>query len=197
MNDRSTAVKQDMAGLLATTFSVNGAERSLDIDPRSTLLDVLREQLQLTGTKKGCDQGKCGACTVIIAGQRVLACLTLAASCRDQDIRTIEGMGSDGSLTPLQEAFFECDAYQCGFCTPGQIMSATALLDEVRAGVPSHVTPDVRQSVTARSLSADEIRERMSGNLCRCGRRNGIVDAITATFGEDLRNAHVSQEKAA
>jgi xanthine dehydrogenase YagT iron-sulfur-binding subunit len=169
-------------------FCVNGANHTLEIDPRSTLLDILRETLMLIGTKKGCDQGTCGACTVIIDGQRVLACLTLAAACDDQDVRTIEGLASDQSLTSLQDAFVECDAYQCGFCTPGQIMSATALLDEVRAGVPSHVTPDVRQRVNPEALSADEIRERMSGNLCRCGAYPNIVAAVqTALAAENRR----------
>lgn len=167
---------------------INGIDRSLDIDSRATLLDMLRETLQLTGTKKGCDQGTCGACTVIIDGQRVLACLTLAATCAGQHIRTIEGLPGDGPLTPLQEAFLECDAYQCGFCTPGQIMSATALLEEVRAGVPSHVTRDVRQRVAAESLSVEEIRERMSGNLCRCGAYPNIVAAVqSALAAEDRR----------
>jgi xanthine dehydrogenase YagT iron-sulfur-binding subunit len=159
-------------------FHVNGIDRAIDIDTRSTLLDVLRERLELTGTKKGCDQGTCGACTVLIDGQRVLACLTLAASCADHSIRTIEGLAPEGSLTPVQQAFCECDGYQCGFCTPGQIMSATALLDEVRAGVPSHVTADVRERVSLASLTADEIRERMSGNLCRCGAYPNIVAAV-------------------
>ena len=163
---------------MTINFHVNGIDRAFDIDTRSTQLDVLREQLELTGTKKGFDQGTCGACTVIIDGQRVLACLTLAASCGDHSIRTIEGLAPEGSLTPVQQAFYECDGYQCGFCTPGQIMSATALLDEVRAGVPSHVTPDVRERVTLASLSADEIRERMSGNLCRCGAYPNIVAAV-------------------
>ena len=174
-----------VAGRVTTALRINGTERSLDIDTRSTLLDVLREGLQLTGTKKGCDQGTCGACTVIIDGQRVLACLTLAASCSGHDIQTIEGLAPEGVLTPMQEAFYECDAYQCGFCTPGQIMSATALLDEVRAGVPSHVTADVRQPVTAGTLSADEIRERMSGNLCRCGAYPNIVAAVHVVLSRE------------
>jgi xanthine dehydrogenase YagT iron-sulfur-binding subunit len=188
MNDTSVATTRDVRGLLTVAFRINGTDRPLDIDVRSTLLDVLREKLQLTGTKKGCDQGTCGACTVIIDGQRVLACLTLAATCAGQDVRTIEGLASPESLTPLQEAFLECDAYQCGFCTPGQIMSATALLDEVRAGVPSHVTPNVREHVTSESLSAEEIRERMSGNLCRCGAYPNIVAAVQSVLaGENRR----------
>jgi len=188
MSDTSVATTNGaVTRSVRVEFCVNGANHSLDIDPRSTLLDVLRETLQLTGTKKGCDQGTCGACTVIIDGERVLACLTLAATCADQDVRTIEGLASDESLTPLQTAFLECDAYQCGFCTPGQIMSATALLDEVRAGVPSHVTSDVRQSVNAESLSTEEIRERMSGNLCRCGAYSNIVAAVQAALAAENR----------
>jgi xanthine dehydrogenase YagT iron-sulfur-binding subunit len=184
MNDTSVVTTRDVRAV-AVAFRINGTDRPLDIDVRSTLLDVLREKLQLTGTKKGCDQGTCGACTVIIDGQRVLACLTLAASCAGQDVRTIEGLASTGSLTVLQEAFLECDAYQCGFCTPGQIMSATALLDEVRAGVPSHVTNDVSEPVSTKSLSAEEIRERMSGNLCRCGAYPNIVAAVQSVLSKE------------
>jgi len=187
MSDTSTVVTRDAKGSLTTTFRINGTDHPLGIDTRSTLLDVLRERLQLTGTKKGCDQGTCGACTVIVDGQRVLACLTLAAACSGQDVRTIEGLAPESALTPVQEAFYECDAYQCGFCTPGQIMSATALLNEVRAGVPSHVTPDVRERVTLASLSADEIRERMSGNLCRCGAYPNIVAAMQSVLAQENR----------
>ena len=184
MNDTSVV---DVRGLQTVAFHINGADRSLDIDVRSTLLDVLREKLQLTGTKKGCDQGTCGACTVIVDGQRVLACLTLAATCAGQDVRTIEGLTSPASLTPLQEAFLECDAFQCGFCTPGQIMSATALLGEVREGVPSHVTANVREQVNGESLSVEEIRERMSGNLCRCGAYPNIVAAVQSVLAKENR----------
>lgn len=186
-NDTSVVTTRDVTGLSTVVFRINGAQRALDIDLRSTLLDALREKLQLTGTKKGCDQGTCGACTVIIDGQRVLACLTLAAACEGQDVRTIEGLTSPGSLTPLQEAFLDCDAFQCGFCTPGQIMSATALLDEVREGVPSHVTANVSQPVSAASLSVDEIRERMSGNLCRCGAYPNIVAAVQSVLTKENR----------
>jgi xanthine dehydrogenase YagT iron-sulfur-binding subunit len=170
---------------VTVAFRVNGVDQSLDIDSRSTLLDVLRETLQLTGTKKGCDQGTCGACTLTVDGQRVLACLTLAATCAGRDVRTIEGLTSAGALTPLQEAFLECDAYQCGFCTPGQIMSATALLDEARKGVPSHVTANVREPVPVEALSAAEIRERMSGNLCRCGAYPNIVAAVQSVLARE------------
>jgi xanthine dehydrogenase YagT iron-sulfur-binding subunit len=186
-NDTSVVTTRDVAGLSTVVFRINGADRALDIDLRSTLLDALREKLQLTGTKKGCDQGTCGACTVIINGQRVLACLTLAAACEGQDVRTIEGLTSPGALTPLQEAFLECDAFQCGFCTPGQIMSATALVDEVRDGVPSHVTANVSEPVSAESLSVDEIRERMSGNLCRCGAYPNIVAAVQSVLTKENR----------
>jgi xanthine dehydrogenase YagT iron-sulfur-binding subunit len=139
---------------------VNGTVRELDLDPRVTLLDALRERLGLTGTKKGCDQGACGACTVLSDGKRVLSCLTLAVTCEGKDITTIEGLGDDGRLHPIQEAFIARDAFQCGFCTPGQIMSAVALLAEGRAG------------------SDAEIREFMSGNICRCGAYPNIVAAI-------------------
>jgi len=157
---------------------VNGADRSADVDTRVTLLDALRDTFHLPGTKKGCDQGTCGACTAIVDGQRVLSCLTLAVTCAGRDVRTIEGLSEHGDLHPVQAAFLECDAFQCGFCTPGQILSAVCLLDEARAGVPSHVTRDVRQPVVAGALTDEEIRERMSGNLCRCGAYANIVTAV-------------------
>ena len=157
---------------------VNGEERELTVDPRTTLLDALREHLALTGSKKGCDQGQCGACTVHVNGERVLSCLSLAIAHQHDDITTIEGLAEGERLHPVQAAFIECDAFQCGYCTPGQIMSAVALLQEVGAGVPSHATADVRRSVNFDSLSDDEIRERMSGNLCRCGAYPNIVAAV-------------------
>ena len=160
------------------TLQINGAERSVHIDARVTLLDCLRETLQLTGTKKGCDQGTCGACTVIVDGQRVLSCLTLAVSCEGQPVMTIEGLANGDQLHPMQAAFLHCDGFQCGFCTPGQIMSAVCAVQEVHAGVPSHVTRDVRQRVNVATLTDDEIRERMSGNLCRCGAYPNIVAAV-------------------
>ena len=157
---------------------INGVAQTMRVDVRTTLLDALRNILHLPGTKKGCDQGACGACTVVLDGQRVLSCLTLAATCNGHDVTTIEGLSQDGSLHPLQTNFLECDGFQCGFCTPGQIMSAVCLLEEARAGVPSHVTPNVRHSVVASELTDDEIRERMSGNLCRCGAYPNIVAAV-------------------
>ena len=157
---------------------VNGVDRTASFDPRVTLLDALRDAFSLTGTKKGCDQGTCGACTVVVDGERVLSCLTLAVSCTGRDVHTIESLSQDGVLHPMQAAFLDCDAFQCGFCTPGQILSAVCLLDEAAAGVPSHATADVRRSVSVASLSDDEIRERMSGNLCRCGAYPNIVAAV-------------------
>ena len=163
---------------VALKMRVNGVEQTTRIDTRSTLLDALRNIFELPGTKKGCDQGACGACTVIVDGQRVLSCLTLAATCAGHEVLTIEGLSQDDALHRLQTKFLECDAFQCGFCTPGQIMSAVCLLDEARAGVPSHVTPDVRRQIVAAELTDEEIRERMSGNLCRCGAYPNIVAAV-------------------
>lgn len=162
----------------AVHLNVNGKDYQLSLEPRVTLLDALRETIGLTGTKKGCDRGQCGACTVLVDGRRVNSCLTLAVMAEDRKIVTIEGLGkgrSDNALSPLQAAFIEHDAFQCGYCTPGQICSATALLDELRAGSVSAASADVRQKP---SLSDDEIRERMSGNLCRCGAYPNIVRAI-------------------
>lgn len=143
-----------------------------------TLLDALRDELGLTGTKKGCDQGACGACTVIIDGQRVLSCLTFAAACEGQHIITIEGLATGDELHPMQAAFLHCDGFQCGYCTPGQICSAVALMNEAKNGDASHVTPNVRTSARNLQLSDEEIKERMSGNICRCGAYPGIVAAI-------------------
>jgi len=150
---------------ISVKITVNGQERTLDLDPRATLLDVLREQLDLTGTKKGCDQGQCGACTVLIDGRRVLSCLTLAVTKDGASVTTVEGLARDGTLHPLQQAFIDHDAFQCGYCTSGQICSAAGLIAEGRA------------------RTADEIRELMSGNICRCGAYPNIVAAIQQARG--------------
>lgn len=159
---------------------VNGADRTVMIDPRSTLLDTLRERLHLTGNKKGCDQGQCGACTVIVDGRRIASCMTLAVMQEGRDITTIEGLGTPRHLHPMQAAFVKHDGYQCGFCTPGQICSAVAMLEEVRAGIPSHVTVDLTAPPEA---SNAEFRERMSGNICRCGAYSNIQEAIAEVAG--------------
>jgi xanthine dehydrogenase YagT iron-sulfur-binding subunit len=162
------------------SFSVNGQAHALEIDTRTTLLDALREHLHLTGSKKGCDQGQCGACTVIVDGRRMTSCLTLAVMHEGDSITTIEGLGTPENLHPMQAAFVKHDGYQCGYCTPGQICSAVAVLDEIEAGVPSHASADL----TARPEATDaEVRERMSGNICRCGAYSNIVDAITEVAG--------------
>jgi xanthine dehydrogenase YagT iron-sulfur-binding subunit len=153
-------------------ITVNGTAVAPPDDARVSLLDMLRDHLHLTGTKVGCNQGACGACTVLVDGRRVLSCLTLAAQAAGREVTTIEGLEPH----PLQAAFVERDGLQCGYCTPGQICAAAAMIDEVRAGVPSYVTADL--SAESVSFSRDEVRERMSGNLCRCGAHNGIVDAI-------------------
>jgi xanthine dehydrogenase YagT iron-sulfur-binding subunit len=160
------------------TLKINGTERTLLVDPRTTLLDALREHLGLAGSKKGCDQGQCGACTVHLNGRRVLACLSLAVAHQGDEITTIEGLAQGEELHPMQSAFMDCDGFQCGYCTPGQIMSAVAMLTEAAEGVPSHVTPDVSRPPGVNELSLDEIRERMSGNICRCGAYPNIVEAI-------------------
>ena len=167
-------------------FQVNGQPYELDLDVRTSLLDVLREHLHLAGTKKGCNQGACGACTVLVDGERINACLALAVQVQDRAITTIEGIGGQGiggeALHPIQQAFVEHDGFQCGYCTPGQICSAIGMADEVARGVPSVVTQDL--AAEAVTLDRDELRERMSGNLCRCGAYNGIVEAISQTFAE-------------
>src|SRR4051794_23340138 len=159
---------------------VNGSEHTVMLDPRTTLLDAVRERLHLTGPKKGCDQGQCGACTMIVDGHRIASCLTLAVMQEGHDITTIEGLGTPSSLHPMQAAFIKHDGYQCGFCTPGQICSAVGMLAEVKAGIPSHVTSDLTQQPVPTNV---EFRERMSGNLCRCGAYSNIQDAIAEVAG--------------
>jgi xanthine dehydrogenase YagT iron-sulfur-binding subunit len=161
---------------------INGSVEDLPADPRVSLLDLLRERLDLPGTKKGCDQGACGACTVLVDGNRILSCLALAVQYDGCSVTTIEGLAADDALLPLQRAFIEHDGFQCGYCTPGQICSAIGMLDELRRGVPSLETADL--SCEAISLTRQELRERMSGNLCRCGAYNGIIEAILETYAE-------------
>jgi xanthine dehydrogenase YagT iron-sulfur-binding subunit len=162
------------------TLDVNGQRRELDLDPRTTLLDALREHLHLTGSKKGCDHGQCGACTVLVDGRRINSCLTLAVMHDGDRITTIEGLGNPEQMHPMQRAFVKHDGYQCGYCTPGQICSAVAMLDEIGAGIPSHVSSDLTASP---AVTADEIRERMSGNICRCAAYPNIVQAILDVAG--------------
>ena len=159
-------------------MKINGAEKSLTVDSRMTLLDGLREKLELTGSKKGCDHGQCGACTVIVDNRRVLSCLTLAATCEGRSVTTIEGLANGDQLHPMQTAFIKHDGFQCGYCTPGQICSAVAMMNEAKNGEVSYVTANVRTTAKNVKLSDDEIRERMSGNICRCGAYPNIVAAI-------------------
>ena len=161
-------------------IEINGRAVQGEWDVRTSLLDLLRDHLQLTGTKKGCNQGACGACTVLVDGERINSCLALAVQYDGRSVTTIEGLGSDGDLHPLQRAFLEHDGYQCGYCTPGQICSAVAMADEFERGIPSVVTDDL--AAAAIILDLEEVRERMSGNLCRCGAYNGIVAAIAQTY---------------
>jgi xanthine dehydrogenase YagT iron-sulfur-binding subunit len=163
---------------VAVSLIVNDQPRAITVEPRMTLLDTLREKLGLTGTKKACDRGECGACTVHIEGRRVLSCMALAAMQDGKRITTIEGLERDGKLHPLQSAFIEHDAFQCGFCTSGQIMSGIAMIEEAKAGWPSAATADVRSAVHAADLTDADIRERMSGNLCRCACYPNIVEAV-------------------
>jgi len=163
------------------SLTVNGKRRDLELDTRTTLLDALREHLHLTGTKKGCDHGQCGACTVIVGGRRINSCLSLAVMHDGDEVTTIEGLGTPGKLHPMQAALVKHDGYQCGYCTPGQICSAVATLGEIADDIPSHATGDL----TAKArLSNAELRERMSGNICRCGAYSNIIEAITEVAGE-------------
>jgi xanthine dehydrogenase YagT iron-sulfur-binding subunit len=166
--------------LMKVALKVNGQPHTLELDTRTTLLDALREHLHLTGSKKGCDHGQCGACTVLVGGRRINSCLTLAVMQQGAEITTIEGLGTPEKLHPLQAAFIKCDGYQCGYCTPGQICSAVAVLGEIKAGIPSHATLDLNQPP---QWSEAEIRERMSGNICRCGAYSNIFEAIQEVAG--------------
>jgi xanthine dehydrogenase YagT iron-sulfur-binding subunit len=168
---------------VAVSLTINGDEKHANIDPRTSLLDLLRENLQLTGTKKGCDHGQCGSCTVLVNGRRVNSCLTLAASVDGDQITTIEGVARGEDLHPIQQAFLDNDGLQCGYCTPGQILSVVALLSEAKNGAPSFVTRDLRRSGPV-DLTEEEIRERMSGNICRCGAYPGIIAAIHQVQGK-------------
>jgi xanthine dehydrogenase YagT iron-sulfur-binding subunit len=182
-------IVEDQAALSSSytaqiTLRINGADLTLEVEPRVSLLDALREYLNLTGTKKGCNQGACGACTVLCDGQRTLSCLALAVQYEGSEITTIEGLSADGRLHPLQAAFVEHDGFQCGYCTPGQICSAIGMIQEFRTGLPSAVTPDVSAEVI--EFSEEEISERMSGNLCRCGAYVGIRAAISQAFRSEV-----------
>ncbi|MDR7332187.1 aldehyde dehydrogenase iron-sulfur subunit PaoA [Roseateles asaccharophilus] len=188
--ESADAAEPAMAALPPTmgrvTLTINGKAQTVDVDTRTTLLDLLRENLQLTGTKKGCDHGQCGACTVLLDGRRVNSCLMLAVMAHETQVTTIEGLGMPGRMHPLQAAFVAKDGYQCGYCTPGQICSAVGMLDELQRGMPSHATPDLAVKPL---LSADELRERMSGNLCRCGAYSNIAEAITSVAGTSAGGA--------
>lgn len=164
----------------SVSLKVNGEMRDLELDNRTSLLDALREHLHLTGTKKGCDHGQCGACTVMVDGRRINSCLTLAVMHDGDEVTTIEGLGQPGNLHPMQAAFIKHDGFQCGYCTPGQICSSVAVLEEIKSNIPSHATADISAKV---ELSAAEVRERMSGNICRCGAYSNILDAIAEVGG--------------
>jgi xanthine dehydrogenase YagT iron-sulfur-binding subunit len=176
--DAASAVKAVTTYKVAMT--VNGKPRALTLDPRTTLLDAMREHLHLTGTKKGCDHGQCGACTVIVNGERINACLSLAVQHEGDAVTTIEGLGTPERLHPMQAAFVKHDGYQCGYCTPGQICSAVSVLEEITRGIPSHVQADL---MTAPQPTGAEMRERMSGNICRCGAYSNIAEAMADVAG--------------
>src|SRR3981189_3456646 len=181
--EASTAQRQEEyipANAVPVSLRVNGVRHDLRLDPRTTLLDALREHLHLTGTKKGCDHGQCGACTVIVDGRRINSCLTLAVMHEGDSVTTIEGLGTPEHMHPMQTAFVKHDGYQCGYCTPGQICSAVAVIDGIKAGIPSHVTEDLN---VPPQLTNAELRERMSGNICRCGAYSNIAEAMTEAPG--------------
>ena len=169
---------------MPVTLKVNGRTTKINVDTRTTLLDALRENLKLTGTKKGCDHGQCGACTVIVEGRRINSCLTLAVMHEGEEITTIEGLGTPEKLHAMQAAFVKHDGYQCGYCTPGQICSAVATLDEIKAGIPSHATSDIAAKP---GVTTAELQERMSGNICRCGAYSNIIDAIHDVAGTERK----------
>ncbi|HWH85911.1 MAG TPA: aldehyde dehydrogenase iron-sulfur subunit PaoA [Pseudomonas sp.] len=173
---KAYAASLEQPAMSKVTLQVNGKPQTLEVDTRTTLLDALREHLHLTGTKKGCDHGQCGACTVIADGRRINSCLTLAVMHEGSEVTTIEGLGMPDKLHPMQAAFIKHDGYQCGYCTPGQICSAVAVLKEIRDGIPSHVSPSLTEPP---KLIAAELQERMSGNICRCGAYSNIIEAIT------------------
>ncbi|WP_342364100.1 aldehyde dehydrogenase iron-sulfur subunit PaoA [Terrarubrum flagellatum] len=177
---RSQTVSTGVPVMASVSMTVNGEARTLSLDTRTTLLDALREHLHLTGSKKGCDHGQCGACTVIVDGRRINSCLTLAIMHEGSEVTTVEGLGQPDNLHPMQAAFVKHDGYQCGYCTPGQIVSSVAVLGEIKANIPSHVTTDLTASI---GPTEAEIRERMSGNICRCGAYSNIVEAITEVAG--------------
>ncbi|WP_322515532.1 2Fe-2S iron-sulfur cluster-binding protein [Rhodopseudomonas palustris] len=172
----------DRSAASAGSIRINGVDCPVPSDPRVSLLDLLRETLHLHGTKKGCNQGACGACTVLVDGERIVSCLSLAVQHAGRSVTTIEGLADAHGLHPLQQAFIDHDGFQCGYCTPGQICSAVGMAAELQRGVPSHVTADLADEFIP--FTHDEIRERMSGNLCRCGAHNGIIDAISETYAE-------------
>ncbi|WP_328766364.1 2Fe-2S iron-sulfur cluster-binding protein [Streptomyces sp. NBC_00286] len=180
----------------AIILNINGEKYTLPVDHRTTLLDALREHLDLTGTKKGCDQGQCGACTLLIDGRRAVSCLQLAVAAEGREITTIEGVAEGQQLHPVQQAFLDLDGYQCGYCTPGQICSALGVIEEHAAGWPSAVTDDVRPEAGPPPLSADEIRERMSGNLCRCGAYVSIVQAVAQAAEAQTTEAEAEEAAA-
>ncbi|MCP8889891.1 2Fe-2S iron-sulfur cluster-binding protein [Sphingomonas faeni] len=168
---------------------INGLAVALPDDPRVSLLDLLRQGLHLSGTKKGCNQGACGACTVLVDGERIVSCLALAVQYDGRQVTTIEGLADGDALHPLQQAFIDHDGFQCGYCTPGQICSAIGMAAEAKRGVPSHVSADLTADVT---LTREELQERMSGNLCRCGAHNGIIDAIRETLKSEIDTAEMA-----